>query len=148
MLNNLKQLLHKVSQPGIFIYSILQHLTWGITLLFSTESIHTTSINMLYFTGIKHQIVGAFLLIVSLAAFYELFYNGFPKWKQPVFLFVQQFILVLSAFGAGSAIYKGHFADLVVRSRSFLLDDQIPHILIALLHTLNLLYFRKGHGNK
>jgi hypothetical protein len=48
----------------------------------------------------------------------------------------QQFMLVLSAGAASSAMFSSHFADGVIRPQAFIVSDQIPAVLIAVFHVV------------
>jgi hypothetical protein len=55
----------------------------------------------------------------------------------------QQFVLIISASGALHAAFVGHYADGVPRPWQFILGDQLPVILAALLYTYALLAHRE-----
>jgi hypothetical protein len=55
-------------------------------------------------------------------------------------LLPQQSLLVISALGALSAIISGHFADGVVRPWGFIMADQFPIILSAILYSVSIVY--------
>jgi len=52
-----------------------------------------------------------------------------------IHLIPQQFVLMMSAFGAIAAIMHSTFADGVPRPRGFILADQSPAVLAAAFHT-------------
>jgi len=54
-----------------------------------------------------------------------------------ILLIPQQFFLCLAAGGSVMAIYSGHYADGVLRSQAFILADQSPWVLAALLYTVS-----------
>jgi TM2 domain-containing membrane protein YozV len=60
----------------------------------------------------------------------------------------QQLILWFSVVGAAHAMYLGQFADGIQRAHWFLVVDQVPIVLIALGHTVALLFIAsdQAHG--
>ena len=48
----------------------------------------------------------------------------------------QQALLYIAAFGGLAAVLEGEYADGVTRPYEFILTDQLPIMLLALLHTL------------
>lgn len=69
----------------------------------------------------------AFLALMGLFA---------PKPAGLFFLLPQQLVLICAAFGAVQCMITGTFADGVVRSTPFLVADQSPAVIAAVLHTL------------
>jgi hypothetical protein len=69
--------------------------------------------------------------VVALLAAFGLFYRRGCVWC----LLPQQFVLMLSAVGAGMAMWAGAFADGVARPPAFIIADQMPAILAAIGHT-------------
>ena len=54
-------------------------------------------------------------------------------------LLPQQALLYLAAWGGLQAILEGEYADGVTRPYSFILTDQLPMMLFALIHTIAIL---------
>ena len=121
----------------VFLYCIIQHLVWAVSLMLSPDELHTTAIDAMYSIFPKPHVLGVFLFIISMGALWEIWTGNK---KMYVFLILQQFVLLLSAWGALHAIVGGHFADMVVRSRYFILSDQVHHIIVAILHTAGIVY--------
>ena len=60
-------------------------------------------------------------------------------------LLPQQILMLLSAISCVQAILLQQYADGVVRPFAFLLTDQLPMVLFAVIHTITLLrYYRTG----
>jgi hypothetical protein len=56
-----------------------------------------------------------------------------------VLLMPQQILLYVAAWGGLQAVVDGQYADGVLRPYAFILTDQLPVMLLALLHTLAIL---------
>ena len=125
-----------MSYPWIFIYAILLHITWGITLLVSQDPLGITGIASLVHLGVTSaQCVSIFYLLVALLALLGL---AAPKPAGFFFMLPQQLVLLSAAFGAINAMVTGTFADGTVKSSTFLITDQAPTVIAAGLHTLAL----------
>ena len=122
--------------PGIwiFLYAILLHTIWGIVLLISADPLHVTAISGIVTLGfVSAPSAGVLFLFVAFLAYIGIVA---PKPAGFFFLLPQQLVLTCAAFGALESIIAGSFADGVIRSTPFLMADQSPAVLIALLHTL------------
>lgn len=118
----------------VFLYGILLHLVWGLTLLQSVDPLNVTAISTIVSLGITSApMAGYFYLFVAMMAILGLF--G-PKPAGFFFLLPQQVVLICSAFGAIQAMVTGVFADGVVRSTTFLIADQSPAVIAAIVHSL------------
>lgn len=127
----------KISQLNwVIVYAILLHVVWGITLLTSPAPLGVTAIYSIIHLGITSgQTAGYFYLLVALLATIGL---TAPKPAGFFFLLPQQLVLVGSAFGAAGAMVSGTFLDGTVRGSAFLIADQAPVVLLALLHTVSM----------
>ena len=133
----------------ILWFAVLQHLTWAVLLLYGGE-LHTTAIDSVI-TRIKpYPLSAAALIVISLLSMAAILMpkNTRQQWLSALYLSIpQQFVLFLSAGGAMTAVINGSFADGVLRPRAFILADQIPAILTALLHFAALMeYYFYGLG--
>lgn len=82
---------------------------------------------------INRFVLAAWLIGIAIAATSSLVW---PDRRRGLLeLLPQQFTLMMSAGGAIVCIWAGHFADGVIRPSAFLLVDQIPAVLIALMHS-------------
>ncbi len=117
------------------------HLLWGILILASGEMV--TAITAIHTTmsvlGTAQRVAFAYILasVLTLAAI--IFEKRIGVAGELLCLMPQQFLLMLSAFGAINAIWISAFADGIVRARSFLAADQGIAILVAIFHTLTIL---------
>lgn len=116
----------------IIIYAILLHLTWAISLFFDPAAGNATAVHTLLnfasndFAVAIYAVVGGFAI---LGLFHR---KGVAK---PLYLLPQQFVLMVSAGGSLWAMWLGQFADGVQRSHTFLIADQSPAVIAAVLHT-------------
>lgn len=62
-----------------------------------------------------------------------------PAWLLLLALVPQQILLLVSAFGGIQAVVNGHYADGTVRPWQFIIADQLPVILLALIYTAAML---------
>lgn len=117
----------------IITYAIVLHWLWAICLMFDSAAGNATSVHtLLHFmteTGAIATYIG-----VALLSFIGLFYDrGLMK---VLCLLPQQFLMMVSAGGALYAMYLGQFADGVQRSHAFIIADQSPAVIAAILHTV------------
>lgn len=118
--------------PLIIIYAIALHFTWASLLLFDTAAGYATAVHTLL-VFVPDAIAVAIYLTVAVLAIFGLFYQrGIVK---PLCLLPQQFVMMISAGGAIWAMWLGQFADGVQRSHAFLIADQFPAVIAAILHT-------------
>jgi len=75
----------------------------------------------------------------AIAAIVAMNANKLDGTQTVILLIPQQFFMLLSAGGSIVAIYHGYYADGVVRSSAFILADQSPWVLAALLYTFSIL---------
>ena len=122
--------------PWIIWFAIALHAIWGVALLqFGPQ--HTTAVDALL-TLNPTRFVGLGLIVVAGLATWSLLRHR-SDLKGLFLALPQQFILLVSAAGAGNAILNGHYADGVPRPHVFILIDQIPIVLTAALHTAALI---------
>jgi hypothetical protein len=127
----------------IVAYAITLHLTWGVLLLISDAPARVTAVHVLAML-LGPQLLAVALLGVGLAAWLAVARDRAGHLE--FFLILpQQVTLMLSAGGAVLAMWTGHFADGEPRPHAFILADQAPAVLAALLHTGAILgWFRRG----
>lgn len=134
----------KIKKLWVVWYCVLLHIAWGIILIVTKEKLSTTTIDTFFHLNNNPFLIGIGLVCVGLMAGYGLFNHKWPKFIDCFFVLPQQFILVLSALGAISAIVNSQFADGVIRSRAFIFCDQLPAILVAIFHTIVVISFFGG----
>jgi hypothetical protein len=109
-----------------------------VVIFIDPSSVQITTVSALtLFFGSSYKIVLG-LLVASVMSMVGITID--KSWSG-ILLIPQQVILLLSASGALSAMFLGHFADGVERSRAFILADQCHIVLAAIFHTLALILF-------
>ena len=119
-------------------FAIVQHLMWGVMLLFSTEPTKVTAIYTTYALIHNQYLLAGMFIVVGLFSLFTMRREtpeSYDLWAS----MPQQFLLMASATGAVQAVVAGHFGDGAVYSRWFIAPDQSPAILLAVLHTLCLI---------
>src|SRR6267378_7706070 len=110
----------------IILYATILHWIWGIMLLSSNSPINITAIASMTKLGlVSSSNIAIFCLSASFLALLGLFS---PKPIGAIFFIPQQIIMLVSAFGAISAMMSGSFADGVLRPTPFLIADQAPAV--------------------
>ena len=114
----------------------LNHLIWGVVLLFSGDPVNVTAIHHIstVLGGRWTCCVG--LLAISIAAIAGLLFK--KRMLSLCCLLPQQFLVIGSAIAASQSIWSGTFADGTFRGHMFLGADQGIHILMGLFHTVSI----------
>ena len=128
------------------LYGCVLHLIWAAALWASDTAVNGTAMNALYVVfGSTRVLFVALILVATSAAIGAVFKSKHSFW---FLLLPQQTFLLISAAGAFSAMWLGHFADGVARSQAFIVSDQIYPILTAVGHSIALLaYFHRSGSN-
>ena len=112
-------------------------------LLTSNSPMDVTAISTVKSIGLaSSSFMGLFYLLVAVSGLLGVL----NKRKEGlIFVLPQSFLLIVSAFGAAQAMVSGMFADGIIRPVAFLVVDQSPAIIAAILHSMNVLdlYFRR-----
>lgn len=119
----------------------LLHLGWGILLCISAEAGKSTPVDIFFRFLNRPTIVVLFLGVSLLAILFLRLRLGqtINARYLSLLLLPQQFVLLCSAGSGILATILGHYADGVARSWTFILADQLPSILIAVLYTTALI---------
>lgn len=126
-------------------YVALIHVAWAGLLVLSPTAGHATTTSALVTKlPLERGLVVILLLLASACAFWVLFGHPKPSHTTAWLLFPQQVLLLLAAIGAAEAITFSHFADGVVRSRSFIAADQCWVILLCFAHVSAYLRWHAG----
>jgi hypothetical protein len=123
-------------RPIVIVLAIVMHVAWGVSFLLAGVP-RTTA--LAWAASNPPSLMAAIYLAAGLAAAYSLF-RWSPGRLSVALLIPQQFLLLLSAGSALEAVAVGAYADGVSRSRVFILDDQIPVLLLAAGHTLAIVW--------
>ena len=120
----------------IIIYAIMIHLLWGICLLNNQAAGNATAVHtMLEFISAPYAAI--LYIAVALLALIGLFCR--KGLGAILALLPQQFVLMISAGGVLYAMWNGTFADGIHRAHEFLIADQAPAVIAAILHTVALI---------
>jgi hypothetical protein len=122
----------------IVCYAAILHLAWAV-ILFAFPPVRTTALDLLVHLFGNFAPVTGLVLVVSIACALA----GLRLRNRPVLSFAlllpQQYLVIVSAVGALGAMLAGHFADGIVRPSEFIIADQAPAVLLALMHAAALL---------
>jgi hypothetical protein len=127
-------------QKWILWYAILLHAIWGLIVILSPDALMTTPLHGFDSSGLGRWGTAVMLLGASAMALLEMGIIS-PTIRGAILMAPQQMLLLIGAMGAFGCIVRGSYADGVQRPLSFLLADQLPAILAAVLHTLAMLEF-------
>lgn len=126
------------------IYAIALHVMWGIVLLIQgTPSLITNLDELSHMVNGNVRAIGFVLIGVATLSIYAMVdysHNG-RRARGLLLLLPQQFVLTLSMFSSMHAVYSGHFADGIPSLPTFILLDQMPSILAAVIHTFAIFYY-------
>ena len=119
-------------------FAIVQHIVWGVLMLFSAEPTKVTAIFTTFVVMHNRPALAMMFIMVGLLSLWTMrrtTAESYDLWAS----MPQQFLLMASATGAIMAVVAGHFGDGAVYSRWFIAADQLPAVLLAVLHTACLL---------
>jgi hypothetical protein len=115
----------------MILYAIGLHVMWGVIGLSDRTAYDSTALSAIF------RLFGT---VTPLACFaVAIFAFGAMFCRRPTIMvglmLPQQTLLIISALGAGRAVWSSSFADGVIRSQAFILSDQAPALLAAFVHT-------------
>ena len=126
----------------IFLYVSVVQFVWGIILLIEGAQLNVPLAGLLRVVG-SERLLGLALIVASSA-------GVIARWKRvpPVDMIIyvvpQQIFLILAVVAGFIAVIKGQYADGIVRSRAFILSDQLPLIVGGIIHTVALVDYCTG----
>ncbi len=117
------------------------HLTWAVALSIDSAAGNATSIHTLlnFVSSDAAIVIYSSAAVLAISGFFQ---RGI---REALFLLPQQFIMMISAGGALQAMWLGQFADGVQRSHAFLITDQVPAVIAAILHTYAIIRIAKDN---
>lgn len=127
--------------PIMVVYAAVLHICWAVCIYSNTLSVNATSVSAIYRFIDNINATITTLLLSSFLSIAGLVLNGKGRW---LMLVPQQIILMMSATGAVSAMWLGHFADGVGRPVEFIIVDQLYAVLTAIGYTVALIYHAKS----
>jgi hypothetical protein len=116
--------------------AVVLHLTYGIALILDAGVARITALAAVVPHAIQGVAIGL-ILVAELGAW--ALTRRAPSMHTLAALLPQQGVLTFSAVSALYYVAVGHYGDGVPRSHLFILADQAPVILLALLHPWGLL---------
>lgn len=112
------------------------HWLWGTMLLVERQPVLTTG--LAFFSGwaqtARPSTAGLIILLVGTMAACGLGTRWAAYWAIP-----QQLVLLMSTLTAVHAVLLGQYPDGTIRPSMFILADQLPAILVTVLHTAALM---------
>lgn len=124
----------------IILYAVLLHLIWAVALMFDHTVNGITGIHMLQ-EVIHPPFARWVFLTVAVLAFVGMLARD--RKIAASLMVPQQAVLFWSAGGALVAMIAGVYADGTIRTPWFLLADQSPALLVAVLHSIAILFVAK-----
>jgi hypothetical protein len=98
----------------------------------------------IFYQLFPHAYTGGVLMLLSvLFALYGLTLPSYKRWRF-IFFMPQQFFLLLTTGSALNYIFMQHYADGVIRSWQFILQDQLPTIILTMGYGFAILDFTKN----
>jgi hypothetical protein len=124
--------------PLIVWGATLLHIVIGTLLLLNPAAGRSTGpAEVVQFLGLTGA--GIAMLTASVLAIGAIVLRRAADWAIIGLLLPQQVLLYVAAWGGFQAILNGQYADGVARPYEFILTDQLPIMLFALIHTLAVL---------
>lgn len=117
-------------------YGVAVHILWGWLLLVSQAPVHTTPLGL--FAGAPRWLVAPLMLAAAASAVAGLMQHA-PGLRSLCLLLPQQGLLLLTAWSASGAVLASAYADGVLRSRAFIAADQMPIVLVVVVHSAALI---------
>jgi len=121
----------------IVLYAIILHWVWCAALLTDSAAGNATAVHVLL-DVVSPTVAAGIYFAVGACALLGFFCK---KIATPYYLLPQQAVMMISAGGVIHAMWIGQFADGVQRSQAFLVADQAPAVIGALLHTAAIAFF-------
>jgi hypothetical protein len=126
--------------PLVVWGAIILHVVVAILLLADPAAGRSTGpAEVVQVLGRTGGIIG--MLACSALALGAILFKAAPDLARTFALIPQQLLLYLAAWGGLQAVIAGHYADGVTRPHEFILSDQLPVMLLAVIHTLSIIEF-------
>ena len=123
--------------------AVLLHLLWGVLILVSAAgTMRTSGISHLIFIagylGLGETALAWFLISIALLAAFAILLRNKNLLSYVTLIALQQAVIMLSAAGGIEGALLGQFANGYVppNAHLFILADQMPSILVAVVHTV------------
>lgn len=144
-LNRVLQFLKRRYNRPILWTVTLFHIIVGVMLCLGLPVSQITALSFTHF--ISHGALGLIFLASGVGCAIGLIGEQYGHVPQATFwvLYVQQVLIMCSAFACLHFAYLGHFADGVMRPRAFIFADHLPTVLLAFSHPLGVLRLYLEH---
>jgi hypothetical protein len=138
-------LLYKNETAALYVVALVSFMfaLWAVLLISSGKAAHANPVSpVVAFTG-GWEIATGVLLAAAVPAQPVVWLprraSRWPSWLLLLALTPQQLVLLISAVGGIHAAAAGHYADGTVRPWQFIVTDQLPVILLAIIYTVAVL---------
>jgi hypothetical protein len=133
------RLLTRIPNRPIIWMATLLHGTVGVFLILDSRVAFVTGIR--WPAAAQPDVVGLVILTTSLLGLWALIHDAErgPSLLTFWLLIPQQVVLFIVAAGAIYAVGQGHYSSGTVLPRSFIFVDQLPKLLLAVLHPFGVL---------
>ncbi len=130
----------------MLVYGIGLYLITGTILLVSPEAMGITAMGEFNKFHIDNSFIGLIFILCGILTCHGLLI------KNPILAislcFPQLTLLAINSIACISAIFRGSYADGVIRPTMFILADQVPYVLAAILHMVAIIDIFVSSGNK
>lgn len=116
--------------PLIVLCATTLHVGWAINLAIDDHAWGATPLSALIWFGR----IGAIVTLVSVGGLAIWSSWIYDSWWRLALLWPQQGLLFMSSGAAIQSMWSGHYADGVARPHAFVVSDQLPTCLIAVMH--------------
>lgn len=130
---------------GIFALAVVLHTIWAMLILAGEDPLGATPLHTLGDLVGNRFVVVFLLLTASALAAWSLLSNAAPRLGIAA-LIPQQILMLISGGGAIKSVVESAYADGVIRPQAFIGADQLLVILVAVIHTLALLWLVRAAG--
>ena len=135
----------RLTRPWIFYGAMAQHLAWAAFVMVDPAARGASPL-AIFASWPTWAMVVVLVLVTALAAGASLVPVAARLgrlWRITLML-PQQTVLVASALHVCLLVWSQHYADGIIRPFFFMAADQLPVVLIAIVHTAALLDFGRG----
>ena len=123
-------------------WGLIANIIWAVLVLLSPHAMYATPLSTLSeFFNYSPYALSFALFSASVATFSAMASHTKPDLRTLALLLPQQFFMLMAAGGSIMAMWCGHYADGVQRSHFFIMADQMPWVLAALLYTISIVEY-------
>lgn len=122
--------------PIMIGYAAALHIVWSVCIWVNPASAMVTSVSAVVKLFDYPSNAAVLFIVATAISLGALWFKFRMRW---LLLIPQQVVLLISAAGALSAMWVGHFSDGVARPSSFIVADQMYAVLTAIAYTVALI---------